>query len=86
MTFKCPFQHKPVYGSITMLWLVKSPKIRDIKQILSNTVHLFEKNYCFSQLQSSGNKKKIQRSVSFQNKAKTNLLSTPISITEVIGI
>lgn len=85
MTFKCPFQHKWFSDYMTMLWLAKSRKIRDTKQILSNTVHLFEKNCCFLQPQSTGNKKKIQRSVSLQNKARTNLLSTPISITESIG-
>lgn len=61
MTFKCPFQHKPFYDSMTMLQLAKVVKIRDTKQILSNTVHLFEKNYCFSQPQSTGEKK--QRSI-----------------------
>lgn len=84
MTFKCPFQHKRFYDYMTVLQLAKSHKIRDTKQILSNTVHLFEKNCCFLQPQFTGNKKKIQKSVSLQNKARTNLLSTPISITESI--
>lgn len=49
----------------------------------SVTRYIFLKS-CFLQPQFTGNKKKIQKSVSLQNKARTNLLSAPISITEGI--
>jgi len=86
VAFKGPFQPKPFYDSIATFRLAQSHKVRDAKQILSNTVHVFGKNYYFSQPQAIG-KKKIhgrQRSVSLQN--KPGLLSIPVTIIEGIGI